>query len=122
MSDTEEPLQATLGTTIEAVVLFSKAKDDLDNLGVPYSLHLTLMDENDSRRHNTFMATSEPMQSMEVVETAQLCDGRKRVITSKRTNFPLDADLHPENARIITHRTHVEYFDDVSKLLTKEAE
>ena len=97
---------------IESALIVSEFQEKLKALGVNYNTAVSVwMGENDQKIF-TMHYSSDPIALQQSLQIAILPDGRARLLESKETKYPSDADLHPENARLIKRSGHVTYVDE----------
>lgn len=96
---------------VEAVVIVSEFHEKMKGLGLEYSSAVSVWEKGDSDVFTMF-ANSDAIAAQRTVSAAVLADGRGRLIETKESVYPPDADLHPENARIIHRKGSVSYTDD----------
>ena len=97
---------------IEAVVVVSEFQEKLKAIGINYNSEVSVWEGGIDEKIFTMHSSSDPIAKQRTLQVAILADGRGRLIETNESTYPPDADLHPENARIITRRGSVSYLDN----------
>ncbi len=97
---------------IEAVVVVSEFQEKLKAIGINYNSEVSVWEGGIDEKIFTMHSSSDPIAKQRTLQVAILADGRGRLIETNESTYPPDADLHPENAHIITRRGSVSYLDN----------
>ena len=97
---------------IEAVVVVREFQEKLKAIGINYNSEVSVWEGGIDEKIFTMHSSSDPIAKQRTLQVAILADGRGRLIETNESTYPPDADLHPENARIITRRGSVSYLDN----------
>lgn len=98
----------------EAVVVVNEFQEKLKAIGLNYNSEVSVWEGDGDQKIFTMHSSSDPIAKQRTLQVAILADGRGRLIETRETTFPPNADLHPENARIIQRSGSVSYLDDTS--------
>lgn len=92
---------------IEAVVAFSEFEDKIKSTGLNFDLHAAFWDQGPEVK--CMYSSSDPIAKQRTLQGSILADGNARLLEVKKEVFPANADLHPENARMIFSTGSVYY-------------
>lgn len=95
---------------IEVVVAYSEFEDKLKAIGLNFDVQLAYWDKTSDVK--VLSVSSDPIAKQRVVQAAILADGTTRLMESKKTVCPSNADLNPQNARMVFSRGSVFYGRD----------
>lgn len=92
---------------IESIVAFSEFEDKIKACGLRFDLKVSFWDQGSEVK--TLYSSSDPIARQRTLDSAFLSDGSVRVIEANKEVYPPNADLHPENARMVYSRGKVHY-------------
>ncbi len=93
----------------EAVVVVSEFQEKLKAIGLNYNSEVSVWEGEGDQKIFTMHASSDPIAKQRTLQAAILADGTARLMETKEETYPPNADLHPENARIIKRSGFVHY-------------
>lgn len=97
---------------VQAIVVVNDFQEKLKAIGVNYNTAVSVWEGEGDQKIFTMHSSSDPIAKQRTLQVAILPDGRGRLIETKEAIYPHDADLHPDNARVITHSGSVSYVND----------
>lgn len=95
---------------IEAVVAFSEFEDKIIATGLRFDLQAAFWGQGSEVKN--LSASSDPIAKQLVLQAAILADGSARLMEAKKSVYPPNADLNPQNARIVHSTGSVYYSED----------